>query len=79
MEEAAVFRSMAEDIKDALEKADLADVAEVYLSVDMEEEETIGAVDKMLEWCNLVTDHNWRFTCHMTSLTINGKVCLCHR
>ena len=44
----------------------MADVAEVDLSVDMEEEGNIGVVDKMLEFCDATTDNNWRFTRHMT-------------
>ena len=44
---------------------------EVDLAVSMEEEETIGAVDKMLKWCDAMTDHNWRFNRHMTPLTMN--------
>ena len=48
VEEAADFRTEAEDIKDAVEEADLEDVAEVDLAVAMEEEETIGAVYKMI-------------------------------
>ena len=46
----ADFRTEAEDMKDAVEEADLGDVSEVDLDVAMEEEENIGAVDKMLEW-----------------------------
>ena len=46
----ADFRTEAEDTKDAVEEADLEEVSEVDLEVAMEEEETIGAVDKMLEW-----------------------------
>ena len=41
-----------------MEKADLVDVAEVDLDVDIEEGETIGKVYKMIEWCNATTDHN---------------------
>ena len=58
VEEAADFSTKAEYIKDAVKVADLKDVVEVYMFVAIEEEETICAVDKMLEWCNLVTDHN---------------------
>ena len=65
MEEAAYFRTEAEDIKDAVEEADLEDVAEVDLAVAKEEEEIIGTVDKITEWCNETTDKNWRFTRHM--------------
>ena len=72
VEEAVYFRCKAEDIKDAVEEVDLADVEEVYMVVAMEEEETIGAVDKILEWCDAMMGHNWRFIFHMTSLTING-------
>ena len=50
----------------------MANVAEVYLAVSTEEEETIGAIYKIFEWCNAMTYHNWRFTRHMNSLTING-------
>ena len=35
VEEAVYFRYKAEDIKDAVEEADLADMAEVYLVVAM--------------------------------------------
>ena len=76
VEEAADFSTEAEDIKDTVEKADLADVEEVDLYVAMKEEEIIGTVDKILECCDAMTDHNWRFTCHMTSLTMNDKGCL---
>ena len=48
VEEAAYFRAEAEDIKDAVKETDFADVAEVDMDMAMEEEETIGAVDKML-------------------------------
>ena len=72
VEEAVDFRAKAEDIKCAAEEADLADVAEVDLVVDMEEEETICAVEKMLEWCDAMTDNNRRFIRNMTSLTMNG-------
>ena len=72
VEEAAYFRTEAEDIKDAVEEADLEDVAEVDLAVAKEGEEIIGTVEKILEWCNETTDKNWRFTRHMTSLTTNG-------
>ena len=33
-----------------MEEADLEDVSEVDIVAAMEEEESIGAVDKMLEW-----------------------------
>ena len=56
MEEAVNFRSEVEDIKDAVEEVDLKDAVEVDLVVAMEEEETIGAVEKMLEWCDVMTD-----------------------
>ena len=72
VEEAEALKEEAEDIKDAVEEADLADMAELDLDVAMQEEETIGAVGKMLEWCDAMTDYNWRFTRHMTSLTMNG-------
>ena len=39
----------AEDIKDSEEEADLADVTEVDLAVATEEEETKGALDKIIE------------------------------
>ena len=68
----ADFRTEAEDIKYTVGEADPADMAEVDLVLAMEEEETIGALEKILEWCNAMTDHNWRFTRHMTSLTKNG-------
>ena len=55
-----------------MEEEDLSDVEEVDLYVAMEEEETIGAVEKMIKWCNKMTDHNWRFTHHFTPLTMNG-------
>ena len=72
MEEARENRTEAEDIKDAVEEADLAEVTEVDLAMAMEEEETIGAADKIIESCDAMTYHNWRFTRHMTSLTMNG-------
>ena len=72
VQEAADFRTETEDIKDAVEEANLADLAEVDLSGAMEEEETIGAVDKMFERCDAMTYHNWRFNRHMTSLTMNA-------
>ena len=62
----------AENIKDGVEEAYLAGVEEVYMVVDMEEEETICAVEKMLEWCDAMTDNNRRFIRNMTSLTMNG-------
>ena len=62
----------AENIKDGVEEAYLAGVEEVDLVVDMEEEETICAVEKMLEWCDAMTDNNRRFIRNMTSLTMNG-------
>ena len=49
VEEAACFRTKAKDIKYAAEEADLVDVAEVDLVMDTKEEETIGAVEEMLE------------------------------
>ena len=70
--EVADFRNDVEDIKDAVEEADLEDVVEVDLAMAMEEEETIGAADKIIESCDAMTYHNWRFTRHMTSLTMNG-------
>ena len=72
--EVAYFRNDVEDIKDAVEEADLEDVVEVDLSMAMEEEKTICAVDKMLKLCDAMTDHNWSLTCHMTSIKINGTV-----
>ena len=72
VEEAVYFRDETEDIKDAVEEADLEDVTELDMAVAVEEEETIGAVEKILEWCDAMTDQNWRFICHMTSLTMNG-------
>ena len=72
VEEAVYFRYEAEDTKDAVEEEDLADVAEVYLVVAMQEEETMGAVDKILERCDAMMDYNWRFIRHMTLLTMNG-------
>ena len=72
VQEAADFRTETEDIKDAVEEANLADLVEVDLSGAMEEEETIGALDKMLEWCDAMKDTNWSFTRHMNSLTMNG-------
>ena len=53
------------------EEADLAGVEEVDLVVAMKEEEMIGTVDKILEWCDAMTDHNCRFIRHMISLTMN--------
>ena len=50
VQEAVYFKAKAEDIKDGVEEADLEDVAEVDIVAAMEEEESIGAVDKMLEW-----------------------------
>ena len=76
MTEAEDLRTRAEDIKDAVEEAYLADVAEVHLAVAMEEEETTGSVDKILKWCDAMTDNNWIFTCHMTSLKMNDIGCL---
>ena len=55
-----------------MEEADLVKVVEIDLAAAMEKKETIGAVEKILEWCDAMTDHNWRFTRHMTSLTMNG-------
>ena len=79
VEEAEYFRAekedikdAVEDIKDAVEESDMADVVEVDLAMATKEEETIGAVDKMLKWCNTMPDHNWRFTRNMTSITMNG-------
>ena len=71
-EEAVYFRSKAEDIKDAAEEADLADVAEVDIFVATKEEEIIGTVDNMLKWCDTMIDKNWRFIHYMNSLTMNG-------
>ena len=50
VEEAECFRTEVEDIKDAVEEADLADMAEVYMDVAMEEEGEIGAVDNIIKW-----------------------------
>ena len=47
VEEAADSRAKAEDIKDAVENSDLAEVAQVDLDMAMKEKETIGAVDKI--------------------------------
>ena len=69
MVEAVDFKSKAEDIKDAVEEAYLADVAEVDLVVEMKEEESIDAIYKMLECYNVMTDHSLRFIRHMTPLT----------
>ena len=49
VEEAVDFRADPEDIKNMVEEADLVDMAEVDLVVTIEEKETIGAVDKMLQ------------------------------
>ena len=67
------FRSKALGIKNTVEEKDMADVSEIYLVVDMKAEKTIGLVDKMLEWCNAIMDHNWRFICNMNSLPMNSK------
>ena len=72
VEEAVDFRAEAEDIKDAAEEADLADVAEVDIFVATKEEEIIGTVDNMLKWCDTMIDKNWRFIHYMNSLTMNG-------
>ena len=72
MEEAVYSRAESEDIKNAVEEEYLADVAEVYLVVYIEEEENIGAVENILEWCDVITDRNWRLIRRMTSLTMNG-------
>ena len=72
VEEAAYSRTDEEDIKGASEEADLADVTEVYLAVALEEEETVGAVDNIIEWYDTIMDHNLRFTRHMTSLIMNS-------
>ena len=42
--------------------------------MDMKGEEIIDAEDKMQEWCDAMTDQNWRFTCNITSLTIDVTV-----
>ena len=39
-----------EDIKDAEKDAYLADKAKVELVMSIEEEETIGPVDKIIDW-----------------------------
>ena len=74
VEEAEYFRAEAGDIKDAVEEADLEDVAQVDMDMDMKGEEIIDAEDKMQEWCDAMTDQNWRFTCNITSLTIDVTV-----
>ena len=76
VEEAKDFRAEAEDVKDAVEEADMAEVVEVDLAVAMEEEEITGKVDKMLKWCDAMAYHNWRLNRHMNSLMMNGKVYL---
>ena len=79
VEEAEDFKAKAEDITDAVEESDLVDVAGVDMVVEMEEAETICALEKMRKWCNVMTDHSWKFTRIMISLTMNGKVYLRHR
>ena len=49
-----------------MKEADLVDVTEVDLAVAMEEEEIIGAVYKMLEWCNTMMYQNLRFIHRIT-------------
>ena len=71
VEKLVYFGAEAKDIKDAVEEIDLADVAKVDLVVHIEEEENIGAVDKMIVWCNEMMDQNWWFIYHMTSRTMN--------
>ena len=77
--EAEDFSTKSEYIKDVVEEADLEDVAETDMAVAMEEEEIVGAVDKMLERCNAISDYNWRFTRHITSLTMNWTGYLRHK
>ena len=72
VKEAVYFRAETADIKDTAEEVYLADMVDVYLFMAMEEEESIGAVQNILEWCNVMTDHSWRFIRHMTLLAING-------
>ena len=76
VDKAADFRAEAEDINNAVEEAFLEDVSEVDLVVDMEEEETIDTVEKMLTWCAEIMDHSWRFIRHMNSLPMNNTGCL---
>ena len=71
VEEAEYFSTEAEDIKYDVEESGLEEVAEVDLDMAMKEEETIGVLDKILKWCDAMTDHNFRFTRHMNSLTMN--------
>ena len=47
------------------------DVAKADIVVEMEEEEAIGAVNKILKLCDITTDHIWRFIRNMTLLTMN--------
>ena len=79
VEDAADFRTKSEDIKDAVEEKDIPTVAEADLAMAMEEEEIIGAVDKIIEWCDAMTNHIWRFIHNMTSLTMNGTGYLRHK
>ena len=79
VEEAVDFKAEAENIKNAVEEADLADVAELDLFMTMEEEEVIVAVDKMLEWCNVMMYHSWRSIRNMTPLPMNGTGYLRHK
>ena len=72
LEEVLYFKAKEEDIKNKVEEADLLDVEEVDMVVTIEEEESIGAVDKMLEWYNVMTYQSWGFIRHMISLTMNG-------
>ena len=50
VEKAVDFRDVMEDIKDAEKDAYLADKAKVELVMSIEEEETIGPVDKIIDW-----------------------------
>ena len=62
-----------------MEEADLADVAEVDIVVDMKEEKTMCAVENMIEWFYAMMDHNWGCIRHMTSLAMNGTGYLRHK
>ena len=79
VEEAVYFKSKTEDINETVEEADLSDAVEVDLLLEIEEEEAIGVVDKMLKWCNVMTYHSWRFIRNMTSLTMNVTGYLRHK
>ena len=79
VKEAVYFKARAEDIMDAVEEANLENVEEVDPVVAMGKKETIGAVEKMVKWCDVMTDPNWRFIRHMTSLTMNITGYLRHK